>query len=286
MEGQLDLSLVCMVQTWGREVTIVEFLPEICPQLDADVSKVARRILEKHGLNFSLSTKVSGCKTGKNGVVLTVEKKKESTKIEADLVLVAVGRMPCSDGLGLSDAGVKVDDKGRVLVDSSFKTNIEGIRAIGDLIHGPMLAHKAEEDGVACAEIISGQSGHVNYELVPGVIYVDPEIANVGLTEAQAKERKIMVRTGSFPMAANGRALATGSTDGIIKVVADAKTDRLLGVQIVARSGSELIASAVAHMEYGGSAEDLARTIHAHPTLSESLKEAALSVDGRGLHSL
>ena len=284
--GAIGLELGCVWSRLGAEVTVVEFLPEICPQLDTDVSKVARRILEKHGLNFSLSTKVTGCKTSNNGVVLTVEKKKESTKIEADIVLVAVGRIPCSDGLGLSDAGVRVDEKGRVLVDSSFKTNINGIRAIGDLIHGPMLAHKAEEDGVACAEIVSGQSGHVNYELVPGVIYVDPEIANVGLTEAQAKERNIMVRTGSFPMAANGRALATGSTDGIIKVVADAKTDRLIGVQIVARSGSELIASAVAHMEYGGSAEDLARTIHAHPTLSESLKEAALSVDGRGLHSL
>jgi dihydrolipoamide dehydrogenase len=188
--------------------------------------------------------------------------------------------------LGLEDVGVQTDERGRVLVDSTFSTNIPGIRAIGDLIPGPMLAHKAEEDGVACAEIIAGQAGHVNYDLVPGVIYVDPEIANIGLSEAQAKEKGISVRTGSFPLAANGRALATGSTDGIVKVLADSRTDRLVGVQIVARSGSELIASAVAHMEYGGSAEDLARTIHAHPTLSESLKEAALSVDGRGLHSL
>ena len=180
---------------------------------------------------------------------------------------------------------MQTDDKGRVLVDASFSTNIAGVRAIGDLIPGPMLAHKAEEDGVACAEIIAGQSGHVNYDLVPGVIYVDPEIANIGLSEAQAKAKNIPVRAGSFPLAANGRALATGATDGIVKVVAHAETDRLLGVQIVARSASELIASAVAHMEYGGSAEDLARTIHAHPTLSESLKEAALSVDGRGLHS-
>ena len=171
-------------------------------------------------------------------------------------------------------------------MDESFQTNLPGVRAIGDVIQGPMLAHKAEEDGVACAEILAGQSGHVNYDMVPGVIYVDPEVANVGLSEKQAKERGIEVRSGSFPMAANGRALATGATDGMVKVVADAQTDKLLGVQVIARGASELIASVVAHMEYGGSAEDLARTIHAHPTLSESLKEAALSADGRGLHSI
>jgi dihydrolipoamide dehydrogenase len=186
----------------------------------------------------------------------------------------------------LEEAGITLDERGRVTVDHAFNTNLSGIRAIGDVIHGPMLAHKAEEDGVACAEIIAGQSGHVNYDMVPGVIYVDPEIANVGLSETQAKEQGLEVRSGSFPMAANGRALATGATDGMVKVVADAHTDRLLGVQIVARGASEFIASAVSHMEYGGSAEDLARTIHAHPTLSESLKEAALSSDGRGLHSL
>ena len=171
-------------------------------------------------------------------------------------------------------------------VDHAFNTNLSGVRAIGDVIHGPMLAHKAEEDGVACAEIIAGQSGHVNYGMVPGVIYVDPEIANVGLSETQAKEKGLNVHCGSFPMAANGRALATGATDGMVKVVADAETDRLLGIQVIARGASELIASAVAHMEYGGSAEDLARTIHAHPTLSESLKESALSSAGRGFHSL
>jgi dihydrolipoamide dehydrogenase len=203
----------------------------------------------------------------------------------ADRVLVAVGRGPNSDNLGLGEVGVDQDDRGRVIVNHHFETNVSGIRAIGDVIHGPMLAHKAEEDGVACAEIIAGQSGHVNYDLVPGVIYVDPEIANVGLSEKQANEQGIEVRCGTFPMAANGRALATGATDGVVKVVADSQTDKLLGVQIIARGASELIASAVAHMEYGGSAEDLARTIHAHPTLSESLKEAALSSDGRGLHS-
>ena len=284
--GAIGLELGCVWSRLGAEVTIVEFLPEICPHLDPDVAKVARRILEKQGLHFLLSTKVTEAKNAKAGTRLSLETGGQVSEISADRVLVAVGRAPCSDGLGLGDAGVKADEKGRVLVDSSFSTNIPGIRAIGDLILGPMLAHKAEEDGVACAEIIAGQAGHVNYDLVPGVIYVDPEIANIGLNEAQAKEKGISVRTGSFPLAANGRALATGSTDGIVKVLADSETDRLLGVQIVARSGSELIASAVAHMEYGGSSEDLARTIHAHPTLSESLKEAALSVDGRGLHSL
>jgi dihydrolipoamide dehydrogenase len=284
--GAIGLELGCVWSRLGAEVTIVEFLPEICPHLDPDVAKVARRILEKQGLHFLLSTKVTEAKNAKTGTRLSLETGGQVSEISADRVLVAVGRAPCSDGLGLEDAGVKADEKGRVLVDSSFSTNIPGIRAIGDLILGPMLAHKAEEDGVACAEIIAGQAGHVNYDLVPGVIYVDPEIANIGLNEAQAKEKGISVRTGSFPLAANGRALATGSTDGIVKVLADSETDRLLGVQIVARSGSELIASAVAHMEYGGSSEDLARTIHAHPTLSESLKEAALSVDGRGLHSL
>jgi dihydrolipoamide dehydrogenase len=284
--GAIGLELGCVWSRLGAEVTIVEFLPEICPHLDPDVAKVARRILEKQGLNFLLSTKVTEAKIAKSGTRLLLEVGGQSSELTAERVLVAVGRAPCADGLGLEDVGVQTDERGRVLVDSTFSTNIPGIRAIGDLIPGPMLAHKAEEDGVACAEIIAGQAGHVNYDLVPGVIYVDPEIANIGLSEAQAKEKGISVRTGSFPLAANGRALATGSTDGIVKVLADSKTDRLVGVQIVARSGSELIASAVAHMEYGGSAEDLARTIHAHPTLSESLKEAALSVDGRGLHSL
>ena len=283
--GAIGLELGCVWSRLGTEVTIIEFLPEICPQLDPDVAKVARKILEKQGLRFLLSTKVTAAKKNKSGTTLSLESGGQKSEISGDRILVAVGRAPCADGLGLQEVGVQTDDKGRVLVDSTFSTNLPGVRAIGDLIPGPMLAHKAEEDGVACAEIIAGQAGHVNYDLVPGVIYVDPEIANVGLSETQAKEKKIPVRTGSFPLAANGRALATGATDGIVKVVANAETDRLLGVQIVARSGSELIASAVAHMEYGGSAEDLARTIHAHPTLSESLKEAALSVDGRGLHS-
>lgn len=283
--GAIGMELGCVWSRLGADVEIIEFLPEICPQLDPEMSRVARKIFEKQGLTFRLSTKVTAAKIAKGKATLTVEGKDGTDMLTVDRVLVAVGRGPCTDGLGLEEAGISLDERGRVSVDHTFTTNISGIRAIGDVIHGPMLAHKAEEDGVACAEIIAGQSGHVNYDMVPGVIYVDPEIANVGLSESQAKAKGMEVRCGSFPMAANGRALATGATDGMVKVVADAHTDRLLGVQIVARGASELIASAVSHMEYGGSAEDLARTIHAHPTLSESLKEAALSSDGRGLHS-
>lgn len=284
--GAIGLELGCVWSRLGTEVEIIEFLPEICPQLDPEMSKIARRIFEKQGLSFRLETKVASAKIKGGKATLSLESSKGNDELTVDRVLVAVGRGPCTDGLGLSEAGIDMDDRGRVVVNHSFQTNLPGVRAIGDVIQGPMLAHKAEEDGVACAEILAGQSGHVNYDMVPGVIYVDPEIANVGLSEMQAKERGIEVRTGSFPMAANGRALATGATDGMVKVVAEAASDKLLGVQIVARGASELIASAVAHMEYGGSSEDLARTIHAHPTLSESLKEAALSVDGRGLHSI
>jgi dihydrolipoamide dehydrogenase len=283
--GAIGLELGCVWSRLGADVEVVEFLPEICPQLDAEVAKSARKILEKQGLTFKLSTKVTSVKVTKGSATLALEDSSGSTEVSADRVLVAVGRGPNTENLGLIEIGVEQDERGRINVDSSFQTNISGVRAIGDVIHGPMLAHKAEEDGVACAELIAGQSGHVNYDLVPGVIYVDPEIANVGLSEKQAQEQGIEVRTGTFPMAANGRALATGATDGMVKVVADAKSDKLLGMQIVAHGASELIASAVAHMEYGGAAEDLARTIHAHPTLSESLKEAALSADGRGLHS-
>ena len=284
--GAIGLELGSVWSRLGSEVDIIEFLPEIATGFDPDVAKAARQILGKQGLKFSLSTKVTGVDIGESGVTLRAEGPKGDVTFEADKVLVAVGRVPCSDGLGLEEVGVSIGKRGSVTVDEAFRTDVEGIRAIGDLIPGPMLAHKAEEDGVACAEILAGQSGHVNYDLVPGVIYVDPEIANVGLGETGAKERNIPVRCGTFPLAANGRALATDATEGLVKVVAHAETDRLLGIQIVSRNASELIASAVAHMEYGGSAEDLARTIHAHPTLSESLKEAALACDGRGLHSL
>ena len=277
--GAIGLELGCVWSRLGAEVTVVEFLSEICPQLDPEVAKTARKILEKQGLRFMLSTKVSSAQVTKTRATLSLDGPEGQSELSVD-------RGPFTDGLGLEEVGLQQDERGRVSVNQSFQTNVTGIRAIGDLIHGPMLAHKAEEDGVACAEILAGQAGHVDYSMVPGVIYVDPEIANVGMSESMAKDRGIPVSCGSFPLAANGRALATGCTDGLVKVVADKKTDQLLGVPVVARSASELIASAVAHMEYGGSAEDLARTIHAHPTLSESLKEAALGADGRGLHSL
>ena len=284
--GAIGLELGCVWSRLGSEVTILEFLPEICPQLDPEISKTTRKIFEKQGVNFQLSTQVETAKVNKKEVTLTISQDNQNSKISTDCVLVAVGREPFSKGLGIEKLNLAKDEKGRVRVNQDFSTNLEGIRAIGDLIHGPMLAHKAEEDGVACAEILAGQAGHVDYSLVPGVIYSDPEVANLGMSESQANKKGILTKCGVFPMAGNGRAIATSSTDGVVKLVADAKTDRILGAQIVAHSASELIASVVAHMEYGGSAEDLARTIHAHPTLSESIKEAALSVDGRGLHSI
>ena len=284
--GAIGLELGCVWSRLGSEVTILEFLPEICPQLDPEIAKTTRKIFEKQGITFQLSTKVETAKVTQKEVSLTITQDKQTSKISADCVLVAVGREPFAKGLGIEKLNLAMDEKGRVQVGQDFSTNLDGIRAIGDLIHGPMLAHKAEEDGVACAEILAGQAGHVDYCLVPGVIYSDPEVANIGMSESQAKKEGILTKCGAFPMVGNGRAIATSSTDGVVKLVADAKTDRILGAQIVAHSASELIASVVAHMEYGGSAEDLARTIHAHPTLSESIKEAALSVDGRGLHSL
>ena len=284
--GAIGLEMACVWSRLGSEVTVIEFLDEICPHLDPEVSKATRRIFESQGISFRTSTKVESAKLSKKNATLLLAKKGTTEEIKADRVLVAVGRKPYSHNLGLEELGIKSDDRGRVLVDASFSTNVEGVRAIGDLIPGPMLAHKAEEDGVACAEIIANQAGHVDYNMIPGVIYTEPEIATIGLSQKYAEEQGIKTRCGSFPMAGNGRALATSSTQGMVKIVADAATDQILGVQIVAHGASELIASAVAHMEYGGSAEDLARTVHAHPTLSESLKEAALSVDGRGLHSL
>ena len=284
--GAIGLEMACVWSRLGAKVTIVEFLDEICPQLDPEVARITRKIFEKQGIHFILSSKVENSHIKNGRVYLTVSNNTGQTELSADRVLVAVGRKPYSQNLGIEDLNLETDEKGRVKVNNYFQTNVSGIRAIGDLIHGPMLAHKAEEDGVACAEILAGQAGHVDYSMVPGVIYTEPEVANLGISENQAKEHGINVCCGSFPLSGNGRAIATSSTDGIVKLVADAHTDRLLGAQIVARGASEMIASVVAHMEYGGSAEDLARTIHAHPTLSESIKEAALSVDGRGLHSL
>ena len=284
--GAIGLELGSVWARLGSEVTVVESLPTIAPSFDKDVSKMAERLFKKQGLQFLLKTKVTGVKKESSKTYLVAENQKgETIDLEADKILVAVGRKAHTTGLGLDVLGIKTDVKGRIAVDAHFKTNAPGVYAIGDVITGPMLAHKAEEEGVACAECIAGQAGHVNYGVIPNVIYTEPEIASVGISENTAKEQGIEVKVGKFNFIANGRAIASDATDGFVKVIADKATDQLLGIQIIASSGSELIASAVAHMEYAGSAEDLARTIHAHPTMSEALKEAALAVDGNAIHN-
>lgn len=284
--GAIGLELGSVWARLGSDVTVVEFLPRIAATYDEDITKLATRVFKKQGLSIHTRTKVTGLEERGGRAMVLAENEKEKLELEADKVLVAVGRAPFTGNLGLDRVGVEKDDRGRVKVNARFETNVAGVYAIGDVIAGPMLAHKAEEDGVAAAEILAGGHGHVDYDLVPAVIYTDPEVASAGLTEALAKERGYAVRVGKFSLAANGRALASDATDGMIKIVADARTDRLLGVQVLARSGSELMAAAVAHMSYGGSAEDLGRTVHAHPTLSEAMKEAALAVSKNAIHSL
>lgn len=285
--GAIGLELGSVWSRLGAHVDVVEFLPVIAPTFDKDVSKMAERVFKKQGMHFHLSTKVTGIKKASGKHLLTAEDKKgKSLEFECDKVLVSVGRKPYTEGLGLEALGIETDEKGRIPVDTHFKTAAEGVYAIGDVIAGPMLAHKAEEEGVACVERIAGEAGHVNYDVIPNVIYTEPEISSVGLTEAEAKNKGYETKVGKFNFMANGRAIAMDGTDGFAKVIADKKTDRILGVQIIAKGSSEMIASAVAHMEYGGSAEDLGRTIHAHPTMSEAVKEAALAVDGKAIHSV
>jgi dihydrolipoamide dehydrogenase len=285
--GAIGLELGSVWARLGAQVDVIEFLPLIAPTFDKDVSKMAQRVFKKQGMNFHLSTKVTGLKKDGGKNILTAENKKgEVIEFECDKVLVSVGRKPFTESLGLEGIGIETDDKGRIPVDEHFKTSVDGVYAIGDVIAGPMLAHKAEEEGIACVERIAGQAGHVNYDVIPNVIYTEPEISSVGITEAQAKEKGLSVKVGKFNFMANGRAIAMDGTDGFAKVIADKETDRILGVQIIGKGSSEMIASAVAHMEYGGSAEDLGRTIHAHPTMSEAVKEAALAVDGNAIHSV
>ncbi|MDQ8194231.1 dihydrolipoyl dehydrogenase [Coraliomargarita sp. SDUM461004] len=283
--GAIGLELGSVWARLGAQVEVIEFLPNIAPTFDKDVSKMAERLFKKQGLNFHLKTKVTGLKKSKGKHLLTAEKDGKAIEFEADKILVAVGRKPYTDRLGLATVGIETDDKERIPVNEHYKTSADGIYAIGDVIPGPMLAHKAEEEAVACVERIAGQAGHVNYDVIPNVIYTEPELASVGLTEAAAKEKGIEFKSGKFNFAGNGRAIASDGTDGFVKVTACKKTDRILGVQIIGKGASELIAAAVTHMEYGGSAEDLGRTIHAHPTMSEALKEAALAVDGNAIHS-
>jgi dihydrolipoamide dehydrogenase len=284
--GIIGLELGSVWRRLGAEVQVVEFLDRITPGMDAEVSKQFMRILKKQGVEFTLGHKATGVDMSGNRLKTTIEPANggEAQEIESDVVLVAVGRAPYTQGLGLDEVGIETDKKGRITVDQHYKTSADGIYALGDVIAGPMLAHKAEDEGVALAEIIAGQAGHVNYDVIPDVIYTYPEVAKVGRTEEELKDAGIDYRSGKFPFTANGRAKANRQTDGFVKVLADAKTDRVLGVHIVGPDAGNMIAEAAVLMEFGGSAEDLARTCHAHPTLTEAVKEAALAVDGRALH--
>ena len=282
--GAIGLELGSVWNRLGSEVTMLEFLPRIAIGFDLELSNLLQRLLTAQGITFHLETKVSAVKIDNGRAIVTATKDGEELKFEADKVLVSVGRRPFSEGLCAEKLGVEFDERKRIKVDKHFRTNIEGIYAIGDVIAGPMLAHKAEDEGIACVEIIAGKSGHVNYDAIAGIIYTNPELAGVGLTEDQAKEKGMHVRIGKFPFRANGRAVANEDVDGMAKFVADAKTDRILGAHILQHLASELIAEAVSVIEFGGSSEDLGRTCHSHPTLSEAVKEAALNVEKRALH--
>jgi dihydrolipoamide dehydrogenase len=285
--GVIGLELGSVWRRLGAKVTVVEFLDGVLPGMDGEVRKQAQRLFEKQGMTFKLSSKVAGVDASGKTLKATVELAKGEGKaetIEADVVLVSTGRVPYTEGLGLKEAGVKMDERGRVAVDHHYATNVPGIYAIGDVIVGPMLAHKAEDEGVAIAEILAGQAGHVNYDVIPAVVYTMPEIASVGKSEEDLKAANVAYNAGKFPFTANGRAKANQQTDGFVKVLADAKTDRVLGVHIVGSDAGNMIAEAAVLMEFGGSAEDLARTCHAHPTLPEAVKEAALAVAKRAIH--
>jgi dihydrolipoamide dehydrogenase len=285
--GVIGLELGSVYARLGSSVTVIEFLDRILPGMDGEVAKNFQRMLGKQGFNFKLGAKVTAATASKTGVVLTVEPAAggNTETVEADVVLVAVGRVPYTEGLGCDEAGVKRDQKGRIEVNDHFQTSVKGVYAIGDVIRGPMLAHKAEDEGIAVAEILAGQAGHVNYDVIPGVVYTQPEVSSVGKTEEELIAAGIAYSMGKFPFIANGRAKANQTTEGFVKVLADAKTDRVVGVHIVGPQAGELIHEAAILMEFGGSAEDLARTCHAHPTLSEAVKEAALAVAGRAIHA-
>jgi dihydrolipoamide dehydrogenase len=268
-------------------VTVVEYLDRITPGVDADLAKNFQRVLKKQGIQFKLGKKVTGAKALKASAKLTLAPASgegaEET-LTADRVLVSIGRRPHTDGLGLEAVGVTRDGAGRIETDAHFKTNIDGIYAIGDVISGPMLAHKAEDEGVALAEHLAGKPSHVNYDVIPGVIYTAPEVAWVGKSEEELKEAGTQYKIGKFPFTANGRAKVNGTTDGFVKILADAATDKVLGVHILGAQAGDMIAEAAVAMEFSASAEDIARTCHAHPTLTEAVKEAALAVEGRALH--
>ncbi len=284
--GVIGLELGSVWRRLGAEVTVVEFLDRILAGMDGDVAKQFQRMLQKQGVSFKLGSKVTSAKASGKGVKLTVEPAKggDAETLEADIVLVAVGRKPYTEGLGLEEAGVKLDERGRVAIDAHYATNVQGIYAIGDVVTGPMLAHKAEDEGVALAEQLAGKAGHVNYGIIPNVVYTYPEVASIGKTEEELKEAGTAYNVGKFPFTANGRAKANLQTDGFVKILADKETDRVLGAHIVGPEAGDLIHEIAVAMEFGASSEDIARTCHAHPTLSEAVKEAALAVDNRALH--
>jgi dihydrolipoamide dehydrogenase len=284
--GVIGLELGSVWHRLGSEVTVVEFLDRILPGMDGEVAKQFQRILEKQGFKFKLGAKVTAVDTSGKALKARIEPTAggAAETLETDVVLVCIGRVPYTEGLGCKEAGVALDNRGRVQIDSHFATNVKGIYAIGDVVAGPMLAHKAEDEGVACAEILAGQAGHVNYDVIPGVVYTTPEVSSVGKTEEELKQAGIAYTSGKFPFTANGRSKVNQTTEGFVKVLADAKTDRVLGVHIVGREAGEMIHEAAVLMEFGGSAEDLARTCHAHPTRSEAIKEAALAAGKRAIH--
>ena len=284
--GAIGLELGSVWSRLGADVTVVEFLPKIIAAYDDDIVRNFARLLTKQGIKIETGAKVTGVKKNGAKTILTAERDGTPLEFPADKILVAVGRRPFTDGLGLEKTGITLDEKKRIKVDDHLRTSVPGVWAIGDVVAGPMLAHKAEEDGVAVAEWIAGKAGHINWNLVPAIVYTNPEVASVGLGEDGAKTRGIPVNVGKFNFAANGRAIAADATDGYVKIIADAKTDRIIGAQILGHGAGELISEVVTHMEYGGSAEDLGRTIHAHPTMSEAVKEAGLAVSKSALHAL
>jgi len=284
--GVIGLELGSVWQRLGTQVTVVEFLDRILPGMDGEISKTMQKILGKQGMQFKLSTKVTAAKQDGKGVTLSLEAAAggNAETLQAEIVLLAIGRRPYTDGLGLDAVGVKLDERKRIVTDKHFATNVKGIFAIGDVIAGPMLAHKAEDEGVVCVEMMAGQSGHINYDAIPGVVYTWPEAAAVGKTEEELKKAGVQYKVGKFPFSANGRARAMAETEGFVKILADAVTDRVLGAHIVGADAGTLIAELAMAIEFSASSEDIARICHAHPTLNEVVKEAALAVDGRPLH--
>ena len=284
--GYIGLEMGSVWSRLGSEVHVVEFLDHILPGMDKEISQEFMKILNKQGISFHLNTKVNSINKTKSGILTnTTNEKGKVSKFESDVVLISVGRKPYTNDLNLGEIGVQLDKKGRIKVNKNFETNIKNIFAIGDVIEGPMLAHKAEEEGIAVAELIAGQSGHVNYDVIPGVVYTSPEVACVGKTEEQLKEINYSYKVGKFPFMANSRAKAIDVTEGFVKLLTDSKTDRVLGAHIIGQHAGEMIAEISLAMEFGASSEDIARTCHAHPTFSEAIKEAALSVDKRTIHS-